>query len=153
MWCVSKPRRYSSHKASARPVPPRLALVHYFAGQNAVQFKNVVVADALLRRVLFHVAKAGEVIDDLAPSPLPGGGQRAPFLQRPHLLQRERIALDGGGGMDVAGTRVFLQGRNPRHLDSRAENPLAQRGHGLDLREQAWGNGEVGLIRHSISKL
>ena len=64
------------------------------------------------------------------------------------MLQGQGVALDGCGGVDVAGAGVFLQGWNPGELDGGALDALAEAGDFLDPGQEGWGDGENGLVTH-----
>ena len=51
---VRRWRHIAAHAYANCPVTPRFALIHYLAREDAMQFKNMIVTDALRRRVLFH---------------------------------------------------------------------------------------------------
>ena len=73
---------------------------------------------------------------------------REKFFQRTHLLQRQRIAFDGGGRMHVARSGVLLQRRNPRQINRRALDALTQRRHPLNFVEQRGADDEMRDISH-----
>jgi hypothetical protein len=104
-----------------------------------VQFENVRMAQNLLRGMLFHVAQAGEIIDDLAPGPCAGRGKFASFLQRAHLFQCQRVAFDGGGGVGSALAAVLGELGCPGDLHGSAGDLRLEVGHGLQLPEQPGG--------------
>src|SRR2546427_343951 len=92
-------------------------LVHNVTSDDAMKCQYIIVAEETLRSVLFHEAQSGQIVDDLAPGAGRDGREFTAFLNRAHLLECERIAFNGRGGMGVAGAGVLLQGRNPLHLN------------------------------------
>ena len=117
-----------------------------------MQLQNDLVPERFFVRILTHVAQAGEIVQHLALRTLVGCRQFAAFLQDADLFQRERVALDGGGGVNVAGAAVFLQGGNPSQLHGGGLNALPQGRHHLHLRQQARRDGELRLVAHRISQ-
>ena len=59
------------------------------------ELENVFVSERFHLDVLLDVAKAGEVVENLALGALTDGRERATLRQLPDLLQGEGIALDG----------------------------------------------------------
>ena len=109
------------------------------------------MANVLFAGVLFHVAQSGEVIEDLPPGPDARGREFLAFFQRTHLLQGQRIALDGGRSMAVARASVLLQRRYPGQVHYRTEDALAQRRHLLHFRQQAGSDSELRGMGHAAS--
>ena len=72
----------------------------------------------------------------------PGGRKVASLLERTDLFERERVPLDGGGGVGGSRAGVGLQRRNPRWMDVCGEDSLAQRSDGFDEGEQSRRDGE-----------
>ncbi len=56
---------------------------------------------------------AGEIVHDFASSARMGGERFAILAKGEHLLQRERIALDSGGGVGLAGAGCFCRAGSP----------------------------------------
>ena len=110
------------------------------------------MTDGLPCGVFLYVAQAGEVVQDFPLRARVGRGQFTAFFEGADLFERERVALDGGGGVDVAGAGVLLQGGNPRKLHGGGLDALAQGGDGLDLRQDAGGDRELWLVAHAISQ-
>jgi hypothetical protein len=113
-----------------------------------VQLQNVLVPERFFVRIFAHVAQAGEIVQHLALRTLVGRRQFAAYFQDAHLFQCEWVALDGGGGMNVAGARIFLQGGNPRQPHGGRLNPFPQGRYRLDPRQQAMTDGELRLVAH-----
>jgi len=137
-----------AHPDLNRPVAAGRALVHHAVRQNPVQFKQILVTDQLLLGVLFHIAQAREIVQHLAARSQVRSGEFAAFLQSPYVLQRQRIAFDGGGGMAVTSTRVLLQRGNPGKLNRRTQNPLPQGRDQLHQREQARTDRKLWCVGH-----
>jgi len=127
-------------------------LIHDSFREEPVQFENVVVTERFPHRVFLDVTQAGKVVEHLALRPLLGSGEVAPLFEGAHLLQRERVALDGGGGVAVAGAGVLLKRGDPCEFDGRPLDALAQRGYRLGLGEEIGSDGKNGLEAHMISQ-
>lgn len=98
--------------------------------------------------MLLHIAQPCKIIEHLPARPRIGSHQLPPLLQRPHLLQRQRIAFDGGGGVAIAGARVLLQRGNPGHLHCRTLNALPQGSYPFHQREQVRADRELRFVGH-----
>ena len=115
-----------------------------------MQRENVVVTNRLLRGVLLDVRERGKTVADLTHRALVRDSRSCtrshwhlPIRERAHLFERERVALDGGGGVYVASARVLLHGREPTHVDGGAVDACTQGGNALDLSQQRGGDGEL----------
>jgi hypothetical protein len=124
------------------------ALVHNLRREDAMQGEHVVVAKKALAGVLLHETERGEVIDDFTPRTDRDGGQVAAFLHGAHLLKRERVALDGSGGMGVAGAGVLLERGNPLDLDGGSKDPFPQGGDLFDSGEERRRDSKLRLEAH-----
>ena len=76
-----------------RPIASRYALVHHLRTYNPVQAQNVLVGERLFASMLFREAQARQVVEHF---PLRSCANRnlTSLLDRPHLLQGERVPLD-----------------------------------------------------------
>jgi hypothetical protein len=148
-----RPRRVvTAHPHPHGAIPPGLALIHDLAGEDAVQLQDVVVAHGLELCVFFDEAQAGKVVEHLALGTSIGRAQLPPIRQDAHLLEGQRIALDGGGSVDVAGARVFLERGNPGEFDGRALDALTQHGDPFHEGKQAGGDRKERLVAHMASQ-
>ena len=93
-------------------------------------------------------AETGEVVEDLAPGALGVVGQRGAALERTDLGQSEGVALDGGGGVGAALAAVLLEAGRPGDLDGGGGDLGLQVGNGLQLPQEAGGDGELGSEGH-----
>jgi len=87
-------------------------------------------------------------------SPLAAGalgvdGQRGAAFEGADFLEREGIALDGGGGVCTALTAVLGKLGRPRDLDGGRGDAGLELGNGLQLPEQPGGDGELRLEAHA----
>ncbi len=108
------------------------SLVHHFARHDPMQLENFRMRDLSALRVLFHETQSGKIIRHLAAGTLGRRGDFAPFFDGADLFEGEGITLDGGGGMGVANPGVFLQSRDPRHLNRGRLDAFTQSGDLLD---------------------
>lgn len=130
------------------------ALVHDISsGENAVEFEDVVVADGLELGFFFHVAQPGEVVGDFAFRAGSGSWDFLTFFEGSDFLQGEGIAFDGSRGVDVAGAGVFLEGGNPRQIDTGSLNLFTEGGNGLHVVEQGGADLEFGGVAHGVVSL
>ena len=122
------------------------ALVHDIGREQAVQPEEVLVRDGLgLFGALLDPAEPGEVVEDFAAGALGMDRQRGPALEGADFLQREGIALDGGGSVRAALTAVLGELGRPRDLNGGRGDPSLELGNGLQLPEQPGGDGELRL--------
>ena len=86
----------------------------------------MLVTHFLHPRLLLDETQRRKIVQHLAARSILDVRQRRSFLHRPHLFERQRIALDRGRRMGVARPRILLQGRNPRDLHGRIQDASPQ---------------------------
>src|SRR5216117_678285 len=84
-------RHISTDTHAHRPVSSCFALVHDFSGNDLVQPEHVFVSELFFGGLLLDMPERGEVIDYFLACPRVDRHELFAFLDRTHLLQRERV--------------------------------------------------------------